>query len=102
MTHNLIVGVDISGAEIDEDIDDEHDVDDEVHCVERHAVCAGIVLFLRAKQEGSAVWRYDGSVDHQQQNEPVPHSLERAVVQNGPLVYAWRLKLVFGKDIGTK
>lgn len=101
VAHHLVVGVDISGAEIDEDVDDEHDVDDKVHVVEWLAVCAGIVLLLRAKQEGSAVWCYNGSVDHQQQNQPVPHSLEWAVVQHGPLVDAWCLKLVFRKDISA-
>lgn len=101
MAHHLVIGVDISSTEIDEDVDDEHDVDDEVHCVEWHAICAGVVLLLIIKQECSAVWSDDGSVDHQQQDQPVPHSFKGAVMKHGPLVDAWRLELVFRKDISA-
>lgn len=31
---HLVIGVDICGPEVDDDINDEHDVDDEIHHVE--------------------------------------------------------------------
>lgn len=102
---HLVVGVDVRGAEVDEDVDDEHDVHDEVDHVERVtrvATNAPLLLLGVVEQEGGAVRGEDGRVNDQQQDEPVPHGLERAVVQDGELVDALRLKLVLRKHVRTQ
>lgn len=102
---HLVVGVDVRGAEVDEDVDDEHDVHDEVDHVERVtrvATHSPLLLLGVVEQEGGAVRREDGRVNDKQQDEPVPHGLERAVVQDGELVDARRLELVLWKYIGTQ
>ncbi len=102
---HLVVGVDVGGAEVDDDVDDEHDVHDEVHHVERAAGVAAVghgLDLVPVEQEGGGVRREDGRVDHQQQDQPVPHRLERAVVQYCPLVYARRLELVLRKDVSAQ
>lgn len=94
---HLVVVVDIGGPEVDEDVHDEHDVHHQVHHVERVAgVAAGSPpLFLHLiEEEGGRVRREDGGVDDQQQDDPVPHCFEGAIVKDGPFVDAWGLKLV--------
>lgn len=105
VTDHLVVGVDIRGAEVNEDVDDEHDVHHEVNHAERVTRVATLVPLLLlgvVEQEGSTVRSEDGRVNDQQQDEPVPHGLERAVVQDGELVDALRLQLVLRKHIGTQ
>ncbi len=102
---HLVVGVDVGGAEVDDDVDDEHDVHDEVHHVERAAGVAAVLhgdLPFTVEQEGGGVRREDGRVDHQQQDQPVPHRLERAVVQHCPLVDARRLELVLRQNVSAQ
>lgn len=105
VTDHLVVGVDVGGAEVDDDVDDEHDVHDEVHHVERTAGVAAVLhgsLLLLVEQEGGGVRREDGRVDDQQQDQPVPHRLKRAVVQNRPLVDARSLELVLRQNISAQ
>ena len=108
---HLVVGVDVGGAEVDDDVHHEHDVHDEVHHGERAAGVAAVPalrLVLVAEQEGGRVGSEDGRVDDQQQDEPVPHGLEWAVVQEGPPVDTRGLQLVLwqhvcsqGQDLGV-
>ena len=68
VAHHLIVLVHVGRAEVDEDVDDEHDVDDEVDDGERLRVAAlhrrpGLVFLLLGQQEGGGVGREDGRVD---------------------------------------
>lgn len=60
------------------------------------------MYFNTYAQEGGGVRREDGRVDHQQQDQPVPHRLERAVVQHCPLVDARRLELVLRQNVSTQ
>ena len=99
VAHHLVVLVHVGRAEVDEDVDDEHDVDDEVDDGERLRVAAlhrrpGLVFLLLGQQEGGGVGREDGRVDDEQQDDPVPHRLEGRVVQQRAAVDALRLQLV--------
>lgn len=51
------------------------------------------------QQERGEVRREDGRVDDQQQDDPVPDRLERAVVQYRPFVDLGRLELVLGQYV---
>ena len=119
MRHHLVVLVDVRRPKIDEDVDDEHDVDDEIDDGEgflvvctvwggawrvgvgggrrRVGVRAGFVFLF--EDEGSIVGGDDGGVDDQEQNDPVPDRLERGVVKDRPPVYPWRLELVLWQNI---
>lgn len=101
---HLLVVVDVGGPEVDEDVHDEHDVHHQVHHVKRVAgVAAGAVLvFGLVEEEGGGVRCEDGRVDDQQQDDPVPHRFEGAVVKDGPLVDPWSLEFVFWQHVGTK
>lgn len=95
---NFIVVVHVGGPEVDEDVHDEHDVHHQVHHVERVAgVAARPPLFFLCliQEKCSRIWREDGSVNDQQENDPVPHSFEGAVVEDGPFVDTWGLEFVF-------
>ena len=106
MRHNLVILVDVRRPEVDEDVDDKHDVHDEVDDGERLLVVGtghGGGVFggvgagaggLLLEDEGRIVRGDDGRVDDQQEDDPVPDRLERRVVEDRPLVYPWRLKLV--------
>lgn len=96
---HLVVVIHVRGPEIDEDVNNEHDIHHQVHYVERVtgvAACASPLVLLLVEEEGGGVGREDGCVEHQEQDDPVPYCLERAIVENGPLVDAWSLELVFG------
>jgi len=54
------------------------------------------------QQERREIRREDGGVDDQQQDDPIPHRLERAVVQYRPLVDFGRLELVLGQYISAQ
>lgn len=82
VTDHLVVRVDVGGAEVDEDIDDEHDVDDEVNDDDGTV----IVQPLFVQQKGGHVRGEDGRVDDEQQDNPVPDRFKRGVVQNSPFV----------------
>lgn len=101
---HLVVRVDVRGPEVDEDVDDEHDVDEQVYDDDGVVVVLPVPLvrFLLAEQESGHVGREDGRVHHQQQDDPVPDRLERRVVQDRPLVHGGLLQLVLGKDVGTQ
>ena len=100
LTDHFVVLANVSRAEVDEDVDDEHDV----HCdggwngmegkegrmirqmyiftqeVYDDDGVAGAVLTAFAvvrlvEQEGGHVRREDGRVDHQHQDDPVPQGL---------------------------
>lgn len=102
---HLLIVVDVGGPEVDEDVHDEHDVHQQVHHVEWVAgVAAGAppLLLHLAEKEGGRVRRENGGVDDQQQDDPVPHRFERAVVKDGPFVDAWGLKLVLWEHVSTE
>lgn len=66
---NLVVVIDISGPEIDEDVNNEHDIHHQVHYVEGVAgVAAGAppLVLLLVEEKGSRVGREDGRVEHQE------------------------------------
>lgn len=48
------------------------------------------------------VWREDGRVHNEQEDDPVPHRLEGRVVKNGPLVDHWALQLILRQHIGSQ
>lgn len=102
---HLVVVVDVGGPEVDQDVHDEHDVHHQVHHVERVAgVAAGpppLLLHL-VEEKGSRVGREDGSVDDQQQDDPVPYCFEGAVVEDGPFVDARGLQLVLWQHVSTE
>ena len=106
---HLVVLVDVRGAEVDENVDDKHNVHNEVDNGERVLVATvgvrGPVLRVRldlvllVEQEGGHVRCKDGRVDDQDENEPVPHRLEGRVVQDGEAVNPRRLELVLGEHL---
>ena len=105
VAHHLLVDVDVGGAEVDEDVHDEHDVHHQVHHVERRARIATLtplLLLTVVEQEGGSIGRENGGVDDQQQDEPVPHRLEGAVVQDGEAVHAGGLQLVLREHVGPQ
>ena len=102
VAHHLLVDVDVSGPEVDEDVHDEHDVHNQVHHVQRRAGVAALpppLLLEVVEEEGGGVGRENGRVDDEQQDEPVPHGFEGAVVEDGPPVDACRLELVLGENV---
>lgn len=105
LADHLVVVVDVGGPEVDQDVHNEHDVHHQVHHVERVAgVAAGAppLLLHLVEEEGGRVRREDGRVDDQQQDDPVPHRLEGAVVQDGPFVDARGLELVLRQDVSAQ
>lgn len=105
MAHHLVVTVHVGGPEVDDDIDDEHDVHHQVHHIERIAGVSAVgpaLSVVLAEQEGGAVRREHSRVQHEQQDQPIPYGLERAVVQDRPLVDARRLQLVLGQHVGSQ
>lgn len=87
----LVVGVHVGGAEINEDVDDKHDVDNEVDNDDG----AVIVQPLFIQQERGHVRGEDGRVDDEQQDNPVPDCFERRIMQYCPFVDPGFLQLVF-------
>lgn len=98
--------VHIGGSEVDEDVHDEHDVHHKVHHIEWVAGVAAdssLCFFFRfIEKEGSRIWREDGRVDDQQQDDPVPYCFEGAVVKDGPFVDARGLELVLWQHVSSK
>lgn len=76
VTDHFVVRVDVSGAEIDEDVNDEHDVDDEVNDDD----WAVIVQPLFVQEECGHVRCEYGRVDDEQQDNPVPDRFKGGVV----------------------
>lgn len=76
VTDHFVVRVDISGAEVDEDVNDEHDVDDEVNDDD----WAVIVQPLFVQEECGHVRGEYGRVDDEQQDNPVPDRFKGGVV----------------------
>ena len=101
---HLVVWVDVRGPEVDEDVDDEHDVDEQVDDDDRIVVVLPVPLIrlLLAEEKSGDVWRENGRVHHQQQDDPVPDRLEWRIVQDRPLVHGGLLQLVLGKYVGTQ
>ena len=102
---HLLVGVDVRGPEVYEDVHNEHNVHDEVHHVEGGAGVAALpppLLLDVVEEEGSRVGGENGRVDDQQQDEPVPHCFEGAVMEDGPLVHAWCLELILRQHVCTQ
>lgn len=54
------------------------------------------------QQERGEIRREYGRVDDQQQYDPVPDRLERAVMEYGPFVDFRRLELVLGQYVGAQ
>ena len=114
VTDDLVILVHVRGTEVDEDVDDEHDVDGEVD--DGEGVVVAVVLVARAprgapgppapvlliEEEGGDVGREDGRVDDEDEDEPVPHRLEGRVVQDGEAVHAGRLQLVLRQHVCTQ
>lgn len=102
---HLLILVHVGGPEVNEDVDDEHDVHDEIDHVERAAGVSAFappLLLLVVEEEGGRVRSEDGRVDDQQQDQPVPNRFERAVVQDGELVDARRLELVLRQHVSSE
>ena len=114
VTDDLVVLVHVGRAEVDEDVDDEHDVDGEVD--DGEWVVVAVILVARAargrpgppapvllvEEEGGDVRREDGRVDDEDEDEPVPHRLEGRVVQDGEAVHAGRLQLVLRQHVRSQ
>ena len=106
VTHDLVVFVDVRRAEVDEYVDDEHDVNDDLDEAEWVA-CVVVYTGLRrhvllVQQEGGSVWRHNGSVHDEDEYKPVPHCFERRVMQDGAAMHLWVLEFVLGQHIGAE
>lgn len=80
VTDHLIVLIYIGRAEVDQDVDDEHDIHNEVNDRQRVAVAAldaliGRVFLLLAQDKRGRVRGENGRVDHQEENYPIPDCL---------------------------
>ena len=107
MADHLVVLVHVRRAEVDEDVDNEHDVHYEVDDGQRLGVALldrllDLALLLLAEEEGGHVGGDDGRVDDEQQDDPVPHGLERRVVQDRAPVDPRRLQLVLREHVRTE
>ena len=94
---HFIVGVDEGCSEVDEDVDDEHDVNQELYDDERivNESCFVVVegrLFsfdvfvMHGWSESSDVGSHDGCVHDQEEDDPIPYRFERTEVEDGPRV----------------
>ncbi|GBM87946.1 hypothetical protein AVEN_195183-1 [Araneus ventricosus] len=92
MADYFVVGVDVSGTEVDEDVDDEHHVDDKVN---NHDGTV-IVQPLFVQQEGRYVGREDRCINDEQQDNPVPDRFEGGIVEDRPFVDSRFLEFVLG------
>lgn len=64
---HLLVGVDVRGPKVYEDVHNEHDVHNQIHHVERWAGVAALpppLLLYVVEEEGGGVGREDGRVDN--------------------------------------
>ena len=84
VAHHLVVLIHIRCPEVDQDINNEHDVDCQVDDRQRVIVTVPYSSLLRAppallfvQEERGDVRREDGRVDDQYKDEPVPDGLER-------------------------
>lgn len=102
---HLLVGVDVGGPEVYQDVHNEHDIHHQVHHVERRAGVAALPpppLLDVVEEEGRGVGGENGGVDDQEQDEPVPYRFEGAVMEDGPFVYPWSLEFVFRQHVGAE
>lgn len=76
---------------VEDDVDEKDEVDHAVEYKERH-----IVIFYL---EGGVVRNHDGGVEGEDQDDPVPHGLEEAVVQNDVRGSFGGFQSVLGKHI---
>lgn len=81
MAYHFIIFVHISGTKINKNVNDKHDVNNKVNDRERFRVSfldSGfvLVLLLLTQKKSGGIRSEDRSVDHQQQNNPVPDSFE--------------------------
>ena len=81
--HQFFVVLDVRRTQIDDQIDDEHHVDDELDDVQGARWTRALpVRAVLVHEKGCRVGRDDRRVDHQQENQPIPGSLQWRVVKN--------------------
>ena len=83
MAHDLVILIYIRRPEIDQYVNNKHDVNDEVN--DRHGVLvAGTDVMwawlLCAQEEGGGVGGKDCRVDDEKEDDPVPHGFKWGVV----------------------
>lgn len=87
VTDDLVIFIYISGPKVNQDVDDEHDVDDEIDDRERIAILGAFIapVFRRSaiafvEQKCGDIRGADGGVENKYKNDPVPDCLEGRVV----------------------
>ena len=92
MRHHFIILIYICCPEVDKNINNKHDVHNELNDCERITVAISLAILVPVvrliKEEGCDVRREYGRVDDQDEDEPVPDGLKRGVVQDGTSVDA--------------
>ncbi len=108
VTDYLVVFVHVGSPEVYEDINNEHDIHDEVDDGKRVLVTpirvVLVVAFVRGvvKKKRRHVRGKYRRVDDKNENKPVPNSFEGGIMQNGEAVNPRCLEFVFGKDFCSK
>ncbi|GFW28389.1 uncharacterized protein TNCV_4640541 [Trichonephila clavipes] len=98
MADYLVVGVYVSGTEVDEDVDDEHHIDDKIDNDDGTVIVQPLLI----QQKRGNVGREDCCVNDEQQDNPVPDRFEGRVVEDRPFVDPWLLEFVLRENIGTQ
>lgn len=80
VTNHLIILIDVGRAEVDQDVDYEHDIHNEVDDRQGVTVAAldaliGRFFLLLTQDKRGRVRGENGCVDHQEENYPIPDSL---------------------------
>lgn len=101
VTDDLVVFIYISGPKIYQDVDDKHDVNNEIDDCERVAVLGAFTspFFRRSaitfvEQKSGDIRGADSGVENKDENDPVPDCLEGRVVKNRTVVNTRHLQLV--------
>ena len=83
MAHNLVILIYIRRPEVDQNVNNKHDVNNKVN--DRHWVLvpgADVMgaWLLGAEEEGGGVGGKDCGVDYEEEDDPVPHGFKWGVV----------------------
>lgn len=102
ITYHFFILIYICCSEVYKNVYDKHNIHNQVYHIQRAAGIAAFSSFLFfsvIEEKGCRVGSEYSRVYDQQQNKPIPDSLERTVVQYCKLVDAWCLQFIFWQDI---
>lgn len=105
LCHHLVVLVHVRRAQVDDYVHDEEHVHHQVGHVEGVARVAAAPLpqvAVLVQQEGGGVGREHGRVENQDEDNPVPESLEGAVVEQDPPCGVGHLQFILRQHIGLQ